>query len=338
MKLGATFLALAIVGSAVAAPTADLRARPTRAKRSKIFEWFGANESGAEFGQGAYPGVLDRDYVFPNTTAIDTLMNLGMNIFRVTFSMERMIPTNLTGPLNQTYFQPYANVVNHITANGGYAVIDPHNYGRYYGNIINSTFEFAAFWRTVASQFKFNPHVIFDTNNEYFGMNESHVVALNQAAINAIRGVGAGSQYIFAEGNSWTGAWTWPTINDDMKYLFDPSHKLVYEMHQYLDSDGSGTSDVCVNSTIGAERITAATAWLKANHKVAILGEFAGGDNAVCRDAVSGMLSLMANNTDVWKGGMWWAAGPWWGNYIFSIEPPTGIAYTDMLSTLQTFF
>lgn len=168
-------------------------------------------------------------------------------------------------------------------------------------------------------------------------MPESLVVGLNQAAINAIRSVGARSQYIFAEGNSWTGAWTWPTINDDMKTLWDPEHKLIYEMHQYLDSDGSGTSDVCVNSTIGAERIQAATTWLKQNHKQAILGEFAGGDNQVCQEAVTGMLSHMAENSDVWKGGMWWAAGPWWGDYIFSLEPPSGIAYTGMWSTLAPF-
>ncbi len=40
-------------------------------------------------------------------------------------------------------------------------------------------------------------------------MDNSLVVKLNQAAIDGIRGVGATSQYIFVEGNSYTGAWTW---------------------------------------------------------------------------------------------------------------------------------
>ena len=35
------------------------------------------------------------------------------------------------------------------------------------------------------------------------------------------------------------------------------------EMHQYLDSDGSGTAETCVSTTIGAERLQAATAWLQ---------------------------------------------------------------------------
>jgi endoglucanase len=70
------------------------------------------------------------DFVFPNTSAIDILISKGLNIFRVPFAMERMVPNNLTGPLDQTYFQPYAEVINHITAKGAYAVVDPHNYGR----------------------------------------------------------------------------------------------------------------------------------------------------------------------------------------------------------------
>ncbi len=50
-------------------------------------------------------------------------------------------------------------------------------------------------------------------------------------------------------------------------------------MHQYLDSDGSGTSEVCVSSTIGAERIQAATDWLKANNLKGFLGEIGAGSN-----------------------------------------------------------
>lgn len=122
-----------------------------------------------------------------------------------------------------------------------------------------------------------------------------------------------------------------------MKGLTDPQSKLVYEMHQYLDSDGSGTNDTCVSTTIGQERATNATQWLRDNGKVGILGEYAGGVNDVCKTAINGMLNYMGNNNDVWMGVMWWAAGPWWGNYMFSMEPPNGAAYTGMMSTLQPY-
>jgi endoglucanase len=159
-------------------------------------------------------------------------------------------------------------------------------------------------------------------------MDESLVLNLNQAAIDGIRGAGATTQYIFVEGNSYTGAWTWNTTNDSLKSLSDPSDLLVYEIHQYLDSDGSGTSATCVSSTIGVERVEGATTWLRDNGKLGVLGEYAGGPNSVCQSAVTGMLDHLQSNNDVWLGAVWWAAGPWWPTSTFSnFEPPSGIAY-----------
>lgn len=65
-----------------------------------------------------------------------------------------------------------------------------------------------------------------------------------------------------------------------MGALTDPQNKLIYQMHQYLDSDGSGTSTTCVNSTIFANRLVDATNWLKKNNKLGMIGE-------VCRRAHS---------------------------------------------------
>ena len=133
---------------------------------------------------------------------------------------------------------------------------------------------------------------------------------MNQAAINAIRAVGATSQYIFVEGNAWSGAWTWVATNTNLVALTDPENKIVYEMHQYLDSDGSGTSATCVNNTIGYDRVISATQWLQQNGKVGIIGEFAGGANSVCLEAVVGMLNYLKANSNVWLGAIWWGGGP----------------------------
>jgi endoglucanase len=191
----------------------------------------------------------------------------------------------------------------------------------------------------VAKRFASNSRVIFDTNNEYHDMDNGLVRDLNQAAINAIRAAGATSQYIFVEGNSWSGAWTWVSsgTGESLKGLTDPQNKIVYEMHQYLDSDGSGTSPTCVSSTIGSERLAAATAWLKANGKKGIIGETAGANNQVCINALKGELQHLVDNSDVWTGWLFWSAGPWWGDYMFSLEPPSGAAYTGLLSTLKPF-
>lgn len=70
-------------------------------------------------------------------------------------------------------------------------------------------------------------------------------------------------------------------------------------MHQYLDTDGSGTHEECVSSTIGSERLQAATEWLRSNGKVGLLGEFAGAVNSQCEAAVEDMLAYVSENTDV---------------------------------------
>lgn len=86
-----------------------------------------------------------------------------------------------------------------------------------------------------------------------------------------------------------------------MGSLTDPENKLVYQMHQYLDTDGSGTSPNCVSSTVGAERLVAATNWLRANKKIGLIGEFAGGVNAQCQTAIAGMLQYMNDNSGRFK-------------------------------------
>lgn len=169
-------------------------------------------------------------------------------------------------------------------------------------------------------------------------MDQKLVLNLNQAAIDGIRASGAKTQYIFIEGNSYTGAWKWTTENDNLKTLTDPQDKLVYQMHQYLDSDGSGTSADCVSETIGKERLQSATQWLKKNEKKGFLGEFAGGVNQQCQTAVKGMLEFMEGNSEVWMGAEWWAAGPWWGDYMYNLEPTDGGAYETYLPLLEKYF
>ena len=122
-----------------------------------------------------------------------------------------------------------------------------------------------------------------------------------------------------------------------MLALTDPEDKLVYEMHQYLDEDGSGTHEACVSATIGRERLEEATAWLKENGLRGVLGETAGGVNDQCVAAVRDMLAYMQENTDAWTGWLWWAAGPRLGTNPYSIWPG-GYARSHYLIRLRKYF
>ncbi|KAL5120593.1 hypothetical protein ACEQ8H_001612 [Pleosporales sp. CAS-2024a] len=324
----------AFFGAAFAAPGEEKR-------QDGKLQWFGINESGAEFGEKNFTGVYGREYIWYDLNTIDEFIDQGMNMFRLNFLMERLTPNSLTGAFDPLYLGNLTQQINYITGKGKYAMVQPHNYGRFYSNIITDTAGFKTWWTNVAAQYKDNQLVVFDTNNEYHDMDQQLVFDLNQAAIDGIRAAGATTQYITPEGNSWTGAWTWISSGNaaSLVSLTDPSNKLVYQMHQYLDSDGSGTSPTCVSSTVFSERLAAATQWLKDNRKRGLIGEFAAGNNAVCMDALADGLAYLQGNSDVWMGAIWWAAGPWWGDYIFSMEPSSlNPAWTTILPAIKSYF
>ena len=127
---------------------------------------------------------------------------------------------------------------------------------------------FAGFLVAPGAQFAANPRVLFGLMNEPHDMpTEQWLVAAN-AAIAAIRAVGA-QNLILVPGNAWTGAHSWSdswygTSNATvMRGIVDPAHNFAFEVHQYLDGDSSGTSAQIVSPTIGSQRLASFTSWLR---------------------------------------------------------------------------
>ena len=293
----------------------------------------GVNLAGADFGEGNLPGTFGVDYTYPTNAEATYFKSKGMNVIRLPFRWERLQPT-LNAALDPTELNRLQTFVNQAIAAGHTVVLDPHNYARYKNNIIGASSvtnaNFADFWGRVATVYKNNPAVIFGLMNEPNSMSTETWVAAANAAIASIRAVGA-NNVIAVPGNGWTGAHSWDqnwygTANSiAMLSIKDSANNIMFEAHQYLDSNSSGTSDVCVSPTIGAERLVTFTNWLRTNGKKGFLGEFAGGNNATCNQSIANMLAYMQANADVWAGWTWWAAGPWWGGYIFTIEPSNGV-------------
>lgn len=296
----------------------------------------GVSLAGAEFGT-AYPGIYEKDYIYPDQSEVDYFKGKSMNTLRVPFSWERLQPT-LGAAFDATEFGRLDGFVTATTAKGVNVVIDPHNYARWNGSLIGSgvsNAQFADFWSRLATRYKSNNKVIFAIMNEPNTMPTEQWLSAANAAIAAIRAAGA-NNLVLVPGNAWTGASTWNanwygTANAvAMLNVVDSGNNYAYEVHQYLDSDSSGTSPTCVSASIGVERLTAFTAWLNTNGKRGFLGEFAGADNATCKSAVTNMLQYMQTNNNVWVGWTWWAAGPWWADYMYTIEPKAGVDRPQM--------
>jgi endoglucanase len=311
---------------------------------SSSLSWRGTALSGAEFGQNNLPGTYNTDYTYPTPSEASYFKGKGMNTVRLPFLWERLQPT-LNSAFDPNELSRLTSFVQQVTANGTTVLLDPHNYARYRGNLIGSTqvpnSAFADFWSRLATQFAGNSRVMFGLMNEPHDMPTEQWLAAANAALAAIRATGA-TNTVTVPGNAWTGAFSWlsnsyGTPNGTvMTGIVDPGKNMVFEVHQYLDSDSSGTSPTCVSSTIGSQRLQAFTGWARANGYRALLGELAGASNATCNLAVTDMLNYVQANTDVWAGWTWWSAGPWWGNYMFSLEP-SGSTDKPQMAILQPF-
>lgn len=73
MRFLEILLGAAAVTSVLAAPAGEttLSAQSSSKKRQSKFQWSGINESGAEFGNTAIPGQLNKDYIWPAKSTID---------------------------------------------------------------------------------------------------------------------------------------------------------------------------------------------------------------------------------------------------------------------------
>lgn len=120
-------------------------------------------------------------------------------------------------------------------------------------------------------------------------MATSLVLTNDQAAIDGIRSTGA-KQMILAPGNGYTGGHSWNSSAGEQgdepssMYLYkisDPLNNTAIDIHEYLDTDFSGSHTQCVHSY--PDELSYLTSWLKQHKLKAIISEFGGSyDPSVC--------------------------------------------------------
>ena len=271
--------------------------------------------SGAEFGSG---NTYGRDYYYGDYNEIKYYADRGVDLVRLPFDWERMQP-KLGGALDPAELGRLQKFLADAQSAGVKVIIDLHNYGRYNGQTIGSwgvsNQQFADFWQKLASAVKGSPALV-----GYGLMNEPHNMggpgvwkSAAQAAVDAIRKVD-GTQAIYANGDGWSGAHSWLSINKDF-ILRDPANNIVYEAHQYFDRDSSGVYNGSYDHqgaypNVGVDRLKPFFDWLKANNLKGFIGEFGVPSNdprwlEVQDRAVKYMEANGVSGT-AWGGGFWW--------------------------------
>lgn len=319
LRLSAAFILSALLASPALTATVPTNAVAVR----------GVNIAGGEFGN-QLPGQVGTHYVYPTKAEIDYYVKLGFTLIRVPFRWERLQPT-LNGPLATTDRQALRDIVTYATAKGMIVVLDMHNYGQRgtganyatMTNIGTATVPTAALsdaWVKIMADYKSNRYVWLGLMNEPHAHTAAVWWPIIQQVVKDVRAQKITNR-VLVPGTSWTGAHSWVSSGNAAQAATfkDPSNNFLFEVHQYLDADSSGTSASCAVGS--GKRVDQVIAWAKARKVMLFMGEMGGSSDPQCAIEYQDMLTRMETG-GAFRAWAAWSGGTWWpGNYPFRTLP-----------------
>ncbi|MCJ1432836.1 hypothetical protein MMC27_002194 [Xylographa pallens] len=327
-----------LVVSTVTATTTAVSTPPTSGK----VQFAGVNIAGCDFGCDTSGDCTGTTSCPPSAGAAQMqhfVTNDKLTCFRLPVGWQYLVANTLGGTLDPTFFASYNQLVQACLATGAHCIVDLHNYARWNGGIVGqggpTNAQLNSVWSQLAAKYANQPNIIFGTMNEPHDLTMSTWAVTLQGVVSAIRAAGATSQLILLPGTNYAAAGGFvansaPALST-IKDADGTTSKLIYDIHQYLDSDGSGTHADCVTDHV-SDNLTPLASYLRSNGRKAFLTETGGGNVADCVQYVCSELSYLNSNSDVYLGWQGWAAGGFATSYVLS-ETPTG--NTDTLLVQQ---
>jgi endoglucanase len=324
---------LALVPSAAAS---EHRAKPALT---------GVNLAGADFNANKIPGKIGTDYIYPTPDEIGYFAAKGADVVRLPVLWERL-QHSLNAPLDANELARISAVIDAAQQRHVGVIIDIHNYARFDGHLIGTpqvtAKDFARLWTLLATAYRDRPNVIFGLMNEPHDISSEAWRKAVDAAISAIRRTGA-RNLVLIPGVAWTNARNF--VSGDygtsnaaaLSGINDPAGNFAYEVHQYVNPGFTGETGECIDETASVAMLRDFTEWLRRTKQRGFLGEFGVGRSPHCLTVLRAMLTYIQANSDVWLGWTYWAAGPWWGDYHFTVEPNGGEDRPQM-RVLEQFF
>ncbi|EHL02843.1 putative endoglucanase EG-II [Glarea lozoyensis 74030] len=165
-------------------------------------------------------------------------------------------------------------------------------------------------------KYKANEKVIFGLMNEPHDVDIIAWATSCQAAVTAIRNVGATSQMILLPGNDFTSAGKFVANGSGAALLVvknpdGTTNGLIFDIHKYLDVDNSGNHVEC--TTDNTEAFASVAQFLRENGRKGLVSETGAGSTA--------SNSFINQNSDVYLGIIAWAAGSFSTSYTLSLTP-----------------
>lgn len=301
----------------------------------------GVNIAGFDFGCPTPTGDYTASKVTPplasqgNADGIGQMQhfvaNDGLNVFRLPVCWQYLVGNQLGATLDATAFGVYDQLVEGCLSTGAYCIVDIHNYARWNDQVVGQSNgavtndQLASVWYQIADKYQSQSKVIFGVMNEPHDLDVPTWATSVQYAVTSIRNAGATAQMILLPGTTYTsvGDFVGSGSADALSAVTnnDGSHtNLIFDVHQYLDSDSSGTHVDCV--TNGVSNLDNFATYLRNNGRQAFLTETGGGNTGSCYTDVCAELDWMNYNADVYLGWVGWGAGSFSTDYNLS-ETPT---------------
>src|SRR5690606_4364311 len=131
---------------------------------------------------------------------------------------------------------------------------------------------FAGLWPRLANRYKNSSKAMFGLMNEPVGssMTATTWLATAQAAIHALQATGA-TNLILVPSTYWMHPKDW-LHNDNsavMANVTDPQNNWCYDVHQYLDYDGSGSHTDYLSPTDAVATLSGFTEWCRQRNRTA---------------------------------------------------------------------
>lgn len=296
------------------------------------FEWGSvAGDGGTPIGGG---NLQYLDQLSFETTTLQHMLDRRMTIMRLQVRQERIQSTfyatinntsNAGGPVN--YYNNMLSYVKAANAKGITVVICPHNFNFFYngdgaaqtallGSANYPVAALADFWYQLGKVYRHNPLVWFDLTNEpMFDLPCSTVAGYWNTVIAKIRESGFAGK-IVCESTGYAGAinWVGEGCGAAMATLKDPMNNLVWSVHNYGDTAGSGSPADHVNTTILKTRLATVVDDCRKYKFKLFLGETnynEAGANATA--SFTDQMAYIDQNRDVIVGVTQWAQG----NFIY---------------------
>lgn len=299
----------------------------------------GVNLAGAEFYNkaGGKPGY---QYFYPDAEDVDFFLERGFSTFRIPFKWER-VQRSLRDPVGTGSdlidYRMLISSVDMILQKGATCILDMHNYGRrngvdgkaaFVGSASIPTSSFADFWVGIGKPFQGDPNVWLGLMNEPHGISARDWSVVCQTTMITLRQQGIGNR-VLVPGTDWSGAHSWVRSGNATAFesFTDPDSNFLFEVHQYLDQDNSGTAGICTLGA-GSRRLEPFQQWCRQRQgRRGFLGEFGAGDpdkpdQAACGLELQHLLNEISKNPDIWAGWTAWGGGRYWGkDYPMRLQP-----------------